>query len=110
MFTGLYADTSKIIENVSIDTIKENYATPFKQTLKNIIKRIVLNNKEYIMRGIVAFSAPVRKGLRSSISGHYTTYAYRPNDRWELYDDCKDKMINASQNYEANIELIIFTV
>lgn len=110
MITGLYADTSKDIESAPLDTINQNYVTPFKMRLENVTKKIVINKKEYKIRGIVAFSSPTRGNLRFNTTGHYTTYAYRSNDRWELYDDCKKKVLNVNQRCEVNIELIIFTL
>lgn len=62
------------------------------------------------MRGIVAFDASKREGLRTTTSGHYTSYALRSNDQWELYDDCKEKVVIANQNSYPNMELIVFTV
>lgn len=62
------------------------------------------------MRGIVAFNAQERNNLRSTTSGHYTSYVYRPNDRWELYDDCKYTIIQVNQNNNVNADLIVFTI
>lgn len=110
MITGLYADTSKDIESAPLDTINQNYAKPFKMLLENVPKNIVINKNKFTMRGIIAFSSPKRGNLRFKTAGHYTTYAYRSNDRWELYDDCKEKVLNVNKKCEVNVELIIFTI
>jgi len=39
MIAGLYADTSKDIESAPLDSINQNYVTPFKMRLENVTKK-----------------------------------------------------------------------
>lgn len=109
-YIGLYADTSKDIDGEPLDTIDQNYVMPFQISLENISKKIVINKKEYEIRGIIAFSPPKRGNLRSYSYGHYTTYSYRSNGRWELYDDCSEKVVYVNQQRVVNIDLLVFTI
>lgn len=109
IFTGFHANTSKIVESDPLDVITQNYVQPFKMSLEKINYKVVLDSKEFTMRGIVAFNIP-KRGLRATSTGHYTAYAQRSNEKWEMYDDCKDKLINLNKSCLVDIDLIILTV
>ena len=66
--------------------------------------------KKYISkREAIVFHSGQRGGLRTA-NGHYTACTLRSNDKWEHYDDTKNKVQNIRESYKNDIELIIFTV
>lgn len=68
------------------------------------------------MRNIVAFNTSERGGVGGIIDlaylviVHYTAYVLGSNDRWQLYEDCKEKVIYANQIYQSYIDLLTFMV
>lgn len=64
LLTGIHSGINKVIDNVPLDTINQNYALPYKKPFNNVTKRIVIDYKGYKMREAVAFNAPKRGVLR----------------------------------------------
>lgn len=77
--------------------------------LKDIPITVKANGNTFYLRRVVVFSGPERSNLSLS-TGHYIAYCYRPNDRWEIYDDLCKKVITTSKNKSANVEVLIYSL
>lgn len=109
MFTDLHISVSFINEqSIEQNKIYQNYAGVVIKMLDSLAKNVCLSNRDFILRGVIAFNTPGKSSLRIS-SGHYIGYAHRSNGDWEVYDDTKEKIIKVSEKKLINVEFLIYT-
>jgi ubiquitin C-terminal hydrolase len=89
--------------------ILQNYVKPNYCKLKDIIKTFTVDEKINKLRGVIVFHSGQKGGLRTA-NGHYTACTLRSNDKWEHYDDTRDKVQHISESYKNDIEFLIFTM
>lgn len=105
MSSDLEASTS--FNTSDIGEIQKNYAGEVQLYLEDISKTIKIYNEVYFLRGAVGFFGQDRWGLRVT-TGHYKAFAYRSNDKWEVYDDLRNGVSLATNN-KINIEMLLYT-
>jgi len=88
-------------------SVHQNYAGEVLLTTDEIPKVLHIKGITYFIRGAVIYTSGNRTGLRVK-SGHYKAYCFRPNDRWEIYDDLQEKIL-PSKNKKNNVELLLYT-
>lgn len=109
LFTDLEASTSVNIDNMPLDSVKQNFATAINWSLEDLTKNIIWDHTVYKLRGAIIFHGGERCDLRST-TGHYTTCALRSNAKWELYDDTKVNITSASLSKQNDIELLFYSL
>jgi len=77
--------------------------------LKDIVKNLTVYKKIYKLRGAIVFHSGQRGGLRTA-NGHYTACTLRSNDKWEHYDDTKNKVQHIKESYKNDIKFLIYTL
>lgn len=89
--------------------IKQNFTTPNLSKPQDIEKYLMVEGKTYYLRGAIHFHEGERRGLRYT-TGHYKASTYRGNDKWETYDDTKDKIVNTKISNKIDVEFLIYTI
>lgn len=76
--------------------------------LGDIPKRLDVLDTAYYLRGVVGFQGV---GATVSTIGHYKAYCFRLNQKWEVYDDLKDKPYDVSaKEHVQRCHLFVYTV
>lgn len=64
--------------------------------------------ENYNILGAVEYRGPSVKARNSYTIGHYVAVVRR-NTNWIFYDDTKSKSSKVPNNYQLNIELLVYT-
>lgn len=65
---------------------------------------------EYTLRGVIIFKLPiVTRKNETNVVGHFTSVSNQ-NDTWIEYDDWRNKSKKLPANYQANIQVVIYTL
>ncbi|CAH1113199.1 unnamed protein product [Psylliodes chrysocephalus] len=72
--------------------------------LEDIPKTISIGEIQYILRGCVAYTGP------DLALGHFTAFANRHNNIWEVYDDTHHKSEKCSRHREVKIQTLFYSI
>lgn len=77
--------------------------------LKDIPKKLLLNQKNFVLRGAISFIPPII--LKNDAIGHYVSYCWREySDTWEQYDDLQHALRLVRPNtLISHCQLLIYT-